>query len=310
MEDEIRNLIKLRGVNFQGQNYDFSSLDFNFIGKVDSFQDLEEFPSESLFIWHVSEGLTPLSIFEIERWSVDIPSGSHLIISERPLDDKLRYQDVGKNRVFFWGPNELSLWIGGAILKKEIQISITDSKKVDEDNFEIPVNQSIDDFIITLKPTVDISSWLSEKSLSSMAYTPVLICSKLWRIDGELVSPDGLVEKKKWEIIEDPWEDNFTIFLDAEVLKTSPSLRIIEPSDDAWNNESEVINSIRPLIDEKRQGKPQTSGSLTRSMILQNWIFRPDNCYLSSTKIFIPAWIINTEKRKLLHGTSGNTHSI
>jgi hypothetical protein len=64
------------------------------------------------------------------------------------------------------------------------------------------------------------------------------------------------------------------------------------------------------LIDEKRQGKPQTSGSFTRSMILQNWIFRPDNCYLSSTKIFIPAWIINTEKRKLLHGTSGNTHSI
>jgi hypothetical protein len=41
MEDEIRNLIKLRGVNFQGQNYDFSSIDFNFIGKVDSFQDLE-----------------------------------------------------------------------------------------------------------------------------------------------------------------------------------------------------------------------------------------------------------------------------
>ena len=42
MESEIRNLIKLRGENFHNQNYDFSSIDFNFIGKVDSLQDLEE----------------------------------------------------------------------------------------------------------------------------------------------------------------------------------------------------------------------------------------------------------------------------
>ena len=34
MESEIRNLIKLRGENFHNQNYDFSSIDFNFIGKV------------------------------------------------------------------------------------------------------------------------------------------------------------------------------------------------------------------------------------------------------------------------------------
>ena len=41
MESEIRNLIKLRGENFHNQNYDFSSIDFNFIGKVDSLQDLD-----------------------------------------------------------------------------------------------------------------------------------------------------------------------------------------------------------------------------------------------------------------------------
>ena len=47
MESEIRNLIKLRGENFHNQNYDFSSIDFNFIGKVDSLQDLEDHPHVS-----------------------------------------------------------------------------------------------------------------------------------------------------------------------------------------------------------------------------------------------------------------------
>ena len=103
MESEIRNLIKLRAENFHNQNYDFSSIDFNFIGKVDSLQDLEEFPSKSLFIWHVNEGITKLNNFEIERWSVDAPSGNHLIISERFIDDKLNQNDYRKNKIFFWG---------------------------------------------------------------------------------------------------------------------------------------------------------------------------------------------------------------
>ena len=116
MESEIRNLIKLRGENFHNQNYDFSSIDFNFIGKVDSLQDLEEFPSKSLFIWHVGEGITTLNNFEIERWSVDAPSGNHLIISERFIDDNLNTDNYRKNKIFFWGPNELSQWFGSCLL--------------------------------------------------------------------------------------------------------------------------------------------------------------------------------------------------
>ena len=309
MESEIRNLIKLRGENFHNQNYDFSSIDFNFIGKVDSLQDLEEFPSKSLFIWHVGEGITTLNNFEIERWSVDAPSGNHLIISERFIDDNLNTDNYRKNKIFFWGPNELSQWFGRAILNKEIQLSVIKDDKIDDEISEINLNKSTDSSILTLKNNIEISTWLSNKGLSGIRYSPILLSSKLWEVDGELIGPDGSVEKKRWKIIEDPWENNFTMFSNVEVLSISPSLRIIEPNINFWKDKSQIIDIITPLINEKRQGKPKNAGLFTQSMVLQNWNFKTDSCNLYYKKILIPAWILNTENRQLIHGISGKTLS-
>lgn len=309
MESEIRNLIKLRGENFHNQNYDFSSIDFNFIGKVDSLQDLEEFPSKSLFIWHVGEGITTLNNFEIERWSVDAPSGNHLIISERFIDDNLNTDNYRKNKIFFWGPNELSQWFGRAILNKEIQLSVIKDDKIDDEISEINLNKSTDSSILTLKNNIEISTWLSSKGLSGVTYSPILLSSKLWEVDGELIGPDGSVEKKRWKIIEDPWENNFTMFSNLEVLPISPSLRIVEPNIDFWKDKSQIIDIIAPLINEKRQGKPKNAGLFTQSMVLQNWNFKTDSCNLYYKKILIPAWILNTENRQLIHGISGKTLS-
>ena len=309
MESEIRNLIKLRGENFHNQNYDFSSIDFNFIGKVDSLQDLEEFPSKSLFIWHVGEGITTLNNFEIERWSVDAPSGNHLIISERFIDDNLNIDNYRKNKIFFWGPNELSQWFGRAILNKEIQLSVIKDDKIDDEISEINLNKSTDSSILTLKNNIEISTWLSNKGLSGVSYSPILLSSKLWEVDGELIGPDGSVEKKRWKIIEDPWENNFTMFSNVEVLSISPSLRIVEPNINFWKDKSQIIDIIAPLINEKRQGKPKNAGLFTQSMVLQNWNFKTDSCNLYYKKILIPAWILNTENRQLIHGISGKTLS-
>ena len=309
MESEIRNLIKLRGENFHNQNYDFSSIDFNFIGKVDSLQDLEEFPSKSLFIWHVGEGITTLNNFEIERWSVDAPSGNHLIISERFIDDNLNTDNYTKNKIFLWGPNELSQWFGRAILNKEIQLSVIKDDKIDDEISEINLNKSTDSSILTLKNNIEISTWLSNKGLSGITYSPILLSSKLWEVDGELIGPDGSVEKKRWKIIEDPWENNFTMFSNVEVLSISPSLRIVEPNINFWKDKSQIIDIIAPLINEKRQGKPKNAGLFTQSMVLQNWNFKTDSCNLYYKKILIPAWILNTENRQLIHGISGKTLS-
>ena len=309
MESEIRNLIKLRGENFHNQNYDFSSIDFNFIGKVDSLQDLEEFPSKSLFIWHVGEGITTLNNFEIERWSVDAPSGNHLIISERFIDDDLNKDNYRKNKIFFWGPNELSQWFGRAILNKEIQLSVIKDDKIDDEIGEINLNKSTDSSILALKNNIEISTWLSNKGLSGVSYSPILLSSKLWEVDGELIGPDGSVEKKRWKIIEDPWENNFTMFSNVEVLSISPSLRIVEPNINFWKDKSQTIDIIAPLINEKRQGKPKNAGLFTQSMVLQNWNFKTDSCNLYYKKILIPAWILNTENRQLIHGISGKTLS-
>ena len=143
-----------------------------------------------------------------------------------------------------------------------------------------------------------------------ITFTPILLSSKLWEIDGELIGPGGVIEKKKWKIIEDPWENNFILFSNVGVLPISPSLRIIEPDKNFWKDKQQVLGLITPLINEKRQGKPKNSGSFTQSMVLQNWIFKSDNCHLCWEKILMPAWIINTEKKQLIHGISGKEISM
>ena len=95
-----------------------------------------------------------------------------------------------------------------------------------------------------------------------------------------------------------------------DVLSLSPSLRIIEPNKNFWKDKSQVIDLIGPLINEKRQEKPKNAGSFTQSMVLQNWIFKSINCHLYWKKILMPAWIINTEKRQLIHGISGKEISM
>ena len=94
------------------------------------------------------------------------------------------------------------------------------------------------------------------------------------------------------------------------MLNNTPSLQIISPRVNSWKEEPEVINSITPIINEKRQGKPKTSGLLTQSMIVQNWIFNPKNSHFSSTKIFIPGWLVNNKDRHLIHGITGNMHTM
>ena len=178
-----------------------------------------------------------------------------------------------KIRFSFGDPNELSKWFGRAILNKEIQLSIVKDNNIDDQTNEVNENPSTDNSILTLRPDVEISSWLSNKGLSGISYTPILLSSKLWEVDGELLGPGGFIEKKKWKIIEDPWENNFILFSNVNVLSLSPSLRIIEPIKNFWKDKSEVLDLIAPLINEKRQGKPKNAGSFTQSMVLQNWNF-------------------------------------
>ena len=311
MEDVIRNLIRIRGTNFSITNVPLPPSEFILIGQVDSLQDFKVSHNNPLLIWYIEEGFTDLNIFEIERWSVDAPSGNHLIISQRYLDSKLLNYTHDKNKIFFWGPDDLSMWLGKAILDKRLEISLPTDKK-DENNLDSKVitDQSTDSSILTLKPNKDIYTRLSVNSHSSYHNTPVLIQCKLWKIDGELVSPEGFIEKHCWKIIEDPWESNFTLLSVHEVLNNTPSLQTISPRVDAWKEGSEIINLVTPMINEKRQGKPKNSGLLTQSMILQNWIFSPENSNISSTKVFIPGWLINNKDRHLIHGITGNAYPI
>ncbi|MEL0246994.1 MAG: hypothetical protein VW954_07270, partial [Alphaproteobacteria bacterium] len=69
----------------------------------------------------------------------------------------LNTDNYRKNKIFFWGPHELSQWFGRAILNKEIQLSIIKDDKIDDEISEINLNKSTDSSILTLKNNIEIS---------------------------------------------------------------------------------------------------------------------------------------------------------
>jgi len=310
VEETIRDLIKLRSSNLVSVDYDANLSGFNFIGVVDNFSDLEKLNDTPIHIWHIHDGITTLNKFEIERWSVDAPPGSHLLLSEREFDTNLSEYRINGLEIILWNPERLALWLGKTILLNNLNITFKKSNSSDKNNLNHSKKVISTDSPLTLRPQVDLDLWLSEKSWSGISTTPVLLLAKLWFIEGELVNSEGCIEKREWNVLEDPWSSKLSIFLSSSSLDYSPSLKVINPISSNWKNEHELLKEVSPLISEKRQGKPKLSGEITRSMILEHWKFNENNASIKWRNIMIPSWIINVNQKIILHGITGKTHKV
>jgi len=310
VETIITKIIASHYPNFKKIDNPHEIKDIKMIGTVDSFPDLKESITGLTYIWHISNGITSIKKSEIERWSVDAPSGNHLLISERGFESELlNYLEILQN-VIIWGPEKLALWIGKAFLSGII--TPADAHNFDEilsNDVSILSNKIFDEFeSVALKPNVDIKKWFKDNSLSDVRITPVLLKCKIWFIDGELKNSNGDFEEHNWKIIEDSWSNTIYEYNDKDKLEFMPSLRILEPNSLTWKSDNQIINLLEDILSEKRQGKPKLSGGMTRSMMLQNWRFNVDNAHLDFQYIFISAWILNLPVPIILHGINGKTY--
>ncbi|MDC1419300.1 hypothetical protein N8653_01080 [Euryarchaeota archaeon] len=310
METIITKIIMSHYPSFKKLENVYDITDIKIIGTVDSFSDLTRSITGLTYIWYISNGITSIKKSEIERWSVDAPSGNHLLISERGFEPELlKYLEILQN-VIIWGPEKLALWIGKAVLSGIIIPA--DAHNFDDilsDDGEIFSNKIFNEFeSVTLKPFVDIKKWLKDNSLSDVRITPVLLKSKIWFINGELKNSNGDFEEHNWKIIEDSWSNKIYEYDDKDKLEFIPSLRILEPNSLTWKADNQIINLLVDILSEKRQGKPKLSGGMTRSMMLQNWRFNVDKVHLDFQYIFIPAWILNLPVPIILHGINGKTY--
>jgi len=309
VESIITKIIISHCPNFKKLENVYGITDIKIIGIVDSFPGLPSSINGQTYIWHISNGITDINKSEIERWSVDAPSGNHLLISERGFEPELlEYLEILQN-VIIWGPDQLAQWIGKAVLSGII--TLADANNGDE-IFTDPLDSSnkiSNEFEpVALKPIIDIKKWLNDNSFFDVRITPVLLKCKMWFIDGELKNSNGDSEEHNWIIIEDSWSNDIYEYDDTDKLEFIPSLRVLEPNNMAWKGDSQIINLLVNILSEKRRGKPKLSGGMTRSMMLQNWRFNAKKNQLDFQYMFISAWILNLPVPIILHGINGKTY--
>ncbi|MFQ3343810.1 MAG: hypothetical protein ACKVI6_05340 [Candidatus Poseidoniales archaeon] len=309
MEGTITDILRSRCSNFSPSKLKSIYHDFNLLGLVDSFPDINKYIGKKVFIWYIEDDITILENSEIERWSIDAEKGNHILLSER--DHKISLEKFQSNDINFtiWGPEELALWIGKAVISKDI-ITLPSGIKNNQNKKDISIRPNNEINQITLKPKIDITSWLETNSWSNVRTTPILLCAKLWNIKGELVNEQGEIEVNEWDIVEDPWSNELYHFKSEKELNLTPSLRIINPMKNSWKSNVELLEQLGLIVNEKRQGKPKIAGRMTRTMMLQNWQFNKENSLLSFQEIYVPGWILNSGEELLLHGINGKTFPI
>jgi hypothetical protein len=305
MEGALRDLLKEKAVSLRNHEFANDTHGFTSMGVAASIPDLE-IHSNGVSIWHAPAGILPITRSEIIRFGMDAPSGFNLILSERPVQSDCHLVDSFNFQIL--GPEEISLWIGRAVLSGDL-IATAREEEVHE-NFEqishIPANEGT----LVLKPLIEIKSWTTQRGMDGFSFSPLLLTARLWIVLGDLQGPNGESESGKWTILEDPWSQTIVLLDDVEKLQRAPVLRTIEPQSDNWLTEDRLNEELAKVIEQRRRGnsgETTLSGSV-RSMLLQKWSLNFDRANISHVKILIPGWAIHLETEKILHGRNGRLY--
>ena len=259
-----------------------------------------------IIIWHAHAGLLPITHSEITRFTIDAPEGFHWILSQRDLQSG--YEIDESLKIDFWSPEKIAKWIGESVISGDLYARLARKK---ENKKTIGKNEINSPQTKTLRPQVDLSSWMSQRGLSGLGSTPILLDAKLWFIEGEITGPNGESEQCSWNITEDPWSNKISEIDNIEDLQDSLRLRIISPEESGWLSADSLKESVGSLLNIRRKSEMQEenqSGSI-RSMLLQRWSFNKDSAIMTERKILVPGWIIHFEEEKALHGLNGRLYS-
>ena len=308
MDDTVGDLLNLSGVRLIEASGITETIGFRCLGIAER---IPEESSASVHVWHVPSTLLPLSVAEAERWLVDAPSGPHWMLSEREFEPAASELLNSRLKIELWGPETLSRWIGEAVLRGDLQAIIPTNPPISEVEQELPDSSHSIDRVV-LSPIVDLDEWLIQRGLEFVEANPVLIEARIWRVDGTLVSPDGVQENGSWRVLEDPWAGRLELHEEDEVLSNAPKLRLVDANPEIWFGEDDLRVMLVGILETRRQKQEEAeAGSAVRSTMLERWTFDSSEAELEMIPTAIPAWIIDHDRgRELLHSRNGRTYEI
>ena len=295
MESLIRDLLKQLGATLQPPPPHVPCPGITLLGVLSRPPATQTTPtlSSGTHVWHAHDGWAPLDNLEIERWLVDAPSGTHWLLSERPL--RLE-QHPARNGIDYelWGPERFAQWLGNAILNGDLNanvplppIQLEDMQEIDHSK---PVQVKMGP--IAIRPQTELDPVLEKLALNHAEHRPVLLSARVWTITGILRGPENSAERGWWEFIEDPFSGEIHNMKDQEKLDFIPNLDRMEP--ERWLEKSQIAPQLAQLCEERRHyvvtessGTNQVQGS-----VLHWWKLDPSSAEMTSRLALLPAWQI------------------
>ncbi len=311
MDNTVGDLLNLRGVRLSKASSVVETFGFRCLGVAEKIPELEEDTGSSVHVWHVPKAILPVSVAEAERWLVDAPNGPHWILSEREFEDQAKRILTSKLKIELWSPDVLSRWIGEAVLRGDLVAKIpqiTHNEEIIEEFFdENPPNK-----LAILPPIIDLDEWCIQRGIDYVEAKPILLQSRIWRINGTLVSPDGEREEGNWSVLEDPWAIRLEAHDSDQVLNNPPNLRLVIAKENKWLTDADLRVMLVGILESRRQKQEESiEGSSVRSTMLERWSFDSDGATLEEIPSAIPGWLLDHEGGiELLHSRNGRTYEI
>ena len=305
----MRDLLENRAVRLRPSLEIYSSHGFVCIGIAERIPDLDSSDDREVFVWHVPSGLLPLTEQDLERWGVDAPVGRHWILSERSLPSDASL--IGMPDVVLWGPDNISTWIGGAVLSGDL-VARTPDVVPRMDSLGTELEELSKDDTTSLRPLVDLASWLAQRGMEGAVATPILLKARMWTVSGELVGPSMELERGRWFVIEDPWSASLNLLDPLDRIDHTPNLRVIFPIEGSWLSETRLSTEIQNLLEVRKKGSVENTNlsGPVRSMLLETWSFSHESANYQESALLIPGWIIHATEEKILHGRNGRTYDL
>ena len=311
MDNTVGDLLNLRGVRLSEATDVVETVGFRYLGVAEKIPELEEDAGSSVHVWHVPKAIIPVSVAEAERWLVDAPSGPHWILSEREFEDHAKAILSSKLKIELWNPDVLSRWIGEAVLRGDLEAKIPQITPNEEIIEEI-IEEKLPNKLVILPPIIDLDEWCIQRGIEYVDAKPILLQSRIWNINGALVSPDGEREECNWSVLEDPWTNRLEDHDSNQVLNNPPNLRLIIARENKWLTETDLRVMLVGILESRRQKQEEAiEGSSVRSTMLERWSFDSDGAILEEIPSAIPGWLLDHEGGiELLHSRNGRTYEI
>ncbi len=311
MDDTVGDLLNLRGVRLSEPVSTIEIVGFRCLGVAEKIPELEEEASSSVHVWHVPKAIIPVSIAEAERWLVDAPSGAHWILSEREFEERAKEILSSKMKIELWSPEVLSRWIGEAVLRGDLVAQIPNQSPSAKEIQDSDQNYREEKMVI-LSPIINLDEWCIQRGIEYVDAKPVLLQSRIWEINGALVSPDGVREEEIWRVLEDPWANRLEIHDSEQNLTNIPDLRLINAKGNQWLSDEDLRVMLVGILDSRRQKQDEAiEGSSVRSTMLEKWSFDSEGAVLQEIRSAIPGWLLDHEGGlELLHSRNGRTYDL